>query len=107
NGLISPTGPPGMVKISTGTLSSRQAEGSVPVATAVAMLKDMGGSSVKYFPRGGLHTIDEFKAVAAACAAQDFWLEPTGGIALHNFAAILQFALDAGVTRIIPHIYSS
>lgn len=107
NGLISPTGQPGMVKISTGTLSSRQAEGIVPVATAVAMLKDMGGSSVKYFPMGGLHTIDEFKAVAAACAAQDFWLEPTGGIDLHNFAAILQFALDAGVTRIIPHIYSS
>ncbi|CCP08467.1 hypothetical protein BN440_3471 [Erwinia amylovora MR1] len=107
NGLISPTGQPGMVKISTGMLSSRQAEGIVPVATAVAMLKDMGGSSVKYFPMGGLHTIDEFKAVAAACAAQDFWLEPTGGIDLHNFAAILQFALDAGVTRIIPHIYSS
>lgn len=107
NGLISPTGRPGMVKISTGPLSSREADGVVPVATAVALLKDMGGSSVKYFPMNGLHTIDEFKAVAAACAAQDFWLEPTGGIDVDNFAAILQFALDAGVSKIIPHIYSS
>ncbi|AUX73861.1 2-dehydro-3-deoxy-phosphogluconate aldolase [Erwinia pyrifoliae] len=107
NGLISPSGQPGMVKISTGSLSSRQADGIVPVATAVALLKDMGGSSVKYFPMGGLETLDEFKAVAAACAAQDFWLEPTGGIDLNNFAAILQSALDAGVSKIIPHIYSS
>ncbi|UWS28839.1 2-dehydro-3-deoxy-phosphogluconate aldolase [Erwinia pyrifoliae] len=107
NGLISPSGQPGMVKISTGSLSSRQADGIVPVATAVALLKDMGGSSVKYFPMGGLETLDEFKAMAAACAAQDFWLEPTGGIDLNNFAAILQSALDAGVSKIIPHIYSS
>ncbi|ADP10241.1 conserved uncharacterized protein [Erwinia sp. Ejp617] len=107
NGLISPSGQLGMVKISTGSLSSRQADGIVPVATAVALLKDMGGSSVKYFPMGGLETLDEFKAVAAACAAQDFWLEPTGGIDLNNFAAILQSALDAGVSKIIPHIYSS
>ncbi|WP_338557366.1 2-dehydro-3-deoxy-phosphogluconate aldolase [Erwinia aphidicola] len=107
NGLISPTGTVGKVKISTGPLSSQQADGIVPVATAVALLKDMGGSSVKYFPMGGLKAIDEFKAVAEACAAQGFWLEPTGGIDLDNYEAILQIALDAGVSRIIPHIYSS
>ncbi|MBZ1407903.1 oxo-acid lyase, partial [Escherichia coli] len=32
---------------------------------------------------------------------------PTGGIDLDNFAEILQIALDAGVKKIIPHIYSS
>ncbi|QHM72530.1 2-dehydro-3-deoxy-phosphogluconate aldolase [Mixta intestinalis] len=107
NGLVSPTGTPGMVKISTGPLSSQTPDAIVPVETAIAMLKDMGGSSIKYFPMGGLQAIDEFKAVAQACAQHDFWLEPTGGIDLENFEPILQIALDAGVSKIIPHIYSS
>jgi uncharacterized protein (TIGR03581 family) len=107
NALISPTGKVGLVKISTGPLSSKAADAIVPVETAIALLKDMGASSVKYFPMGGLKSIDEFKAVAEACAEQDFWLEPTGGIDLENYEAILQIALDAGVPKIIPHIYSS
>ena len=107
NGLVSPTGTPGLVKISTGPLSSKVADGIVPVETAIALLKDMGGSSIKYFPMGGLKCRDEFNAVAEACARHDFWLEPTGGIDLENYAEILQIALDAGVSKIIPHIYSS
>ncbi|WP_305819685.1 2-dehydro-3-deoxy-phosphogluconate aldolase [Photobacterium leiognathi] len=107
NGLISPTGTVGMVKISTGPLSSCNKEAIVPVESAIAMLKDMGGSSVKYFPMGGLETREEFAYVAKACAEQDFWLEPTGGIDLENFEEIMQIALDAGITKIIPHIYSS
>ncbi|MFD3227462.1 2-dehydro-3-deoxy-phosphogluconate aldolase [Rahnella aceris] len=107
NGLISPTGKVGFVKINTGPLSSSSADAIVPVETAIALLKDMGGSSVKYFPMGGLKTRDEFAAVARACAEQDFWLEPTGGIDLENFEPIMEIALAAGVTKIIPHIYSS
>jgi uncharacterized protein (TIGR03581 family) len=42
NGLISPTGTPGMVKISTGPLSAQQPDGIVPIDTAIALLKDMG-----------------------------------------------------------------
>ncbi|EGT0661467.1 KDGP aldolase family protein [Citrobacter werkmanii] len=107
NGLVSPTGTPGLVKISTGPLSSKAPDGIVPVETAIALLKDMGGSSIKYFPMGGLQCRDEYIAVAQACARHDFWLEPTGGIDLDNFTEILQIALDAGVSKIIPHIYSS
>lgn len=107
NGLVSPTGTPGLVKISTGPLSSGAEDAIVPVETAIALLKDMGGSSVKYFPMGGLRCREEYQAVAQACARHDFWLEPTGGIDLTNFEAILQIALDAGVSKIIPHIYSS
>ncbi|NUL38364.1 2-dehydro-3-deoxy-phosphogluconate aldolase [Kosakonia sacchari] len=107
NGLVSPTGTSGMVKISTGPLSSQAPDGIVPVETAIALLKDMGGSSIKYFPMGGLKCRDEFIAVAQACARHDFWLEPTGGIDLENFSEILQIALDAGVRKVIPHIYSS
>ncbi|MGY5958720.1 2-dehydro-3-deoxy-phosphogluconate aldolase [Kosakonia sp. BK9b] len=107
NGLVSPTGTPGQVKISTGPLSSKAAAGIVPIDTAIALLKDMGGSSIKYFPMGGLACRDEYQAVAEACARYDFWLEPTGGIDLDNYNDILQIALDAGVSKIIPHIYSS
>lgn len=107
NGLVSPTGTPGMVKISTGPLSSKAPDGIVPVDTAVALLKDMGCSSVKYFPMGGLKSRDEYKAVAEACARHDFWLEPTGGIDLDNYGEILKIALEAGVRKIIPHIYSA
>lgn len=107
NGLVSPTGTPGRVKISTGPLSSKTPDGIVPIETAIALLKDMGGSSIKYFPMGGLACRDEYQAVAQACARHDFWLEPTGGIDLENYGEILQIALDAGVSKIIPHIYSS
>lgn len=107
NALVSPTGTPGIVNVATGPLSSQTAAGNVPVATAIAMIKDMGGSSVKYFPMGGLAHLDEFKAVAKACAEADFALEPTGGLDLENFETVLQVAVDAGVAKIIPHVYSS
>ena len=77
------------------------------IETAIAMLQDMGGSSVKYFPMGGLQAVDEYRAVAEACAKQDFWLEPTGGIDLDNFEEIVRIALEAGVEKVIPHVYSS
>ncbi len=107
NGLISPTGTPGLVKISTGPRSSQVEEAIVPIDSAIAMLQEMGGSSVKYFPMGGLKAVNEYRAVAEACARHDFWLEPTGGIDLNNFEAIVQIALDAGVSKVIPHVYSS
>ena len=107
NGLVSPTGMVGMVKISTGPLSSVSSDGIVPVDTAIALLKDMGGSSIKYFPMGGLACKEEYQYVAQACAEHDFMLEPTGGIDLENFEPIVEIALAAGVKRVIPHIYSS
>lgn len=107
NGLVSPTGTPGMVNIATGPLSSQVAPGVVPIETAIALLKDMGGSSIKFFNMKGLAHLEEYKVVAEACAANDFYLEPTGGIDLDNFAEILQIAVDAGVKKIIPHVYSS
>ncbi|MFZ1874318.1 MAG: KDGP aldolase family protein [Chania sp.] len=107
NGLVSPTGRVGFVKISTGPLSAQAADGIVPVETAIALLKDMGGSSIKYFPMGGLKHKDEFQYVAQACAEHDFLLEPTGGIGLDNYEAIMEIALAAGVKQVIPHIYSS
>lgn len=107
NGLVSPTGKVGYVNIATGPLSSKAEPTEVPIETAIALLKDMGGSSVKYFPMKGLAHIDEFKELAKECAKNDFSLEPTGGIDLDNFEEILQIALDAGVKKVVPHVYSS
>ena len=107
NGLVSPTGKVGYVNIATGPISSKMPVTEVKIEVAIALLKDMGGSSIKYFPMNGLAHLDEYKAVAMACAENDFALEPTGGIDLQNFEAILQIAVDAGVKKIIPHIYSS
>ncbi|MGL5150883.1 MAG: 2-dehydro-3-deoxy-phosphogluconate aldolase [Clostridium sp.] len=107
NGLISPCGKPGYVKISTGPLSSKEEDGIIPVKTAIQMLKDMGCSSVKYFPMGGLKTRDEYEVVCKACAELDFIMEPTGGIDLTNFEEIVKIALDAGVKKVVPHVYTS
>ena len=107
NGLVSPTGKVGLVNIATGPLSSQTPATEVPIETAIALLKDMGGSSIKFFPMKGLTHEEEFKAVAKACAENDFDLEPTGGIDLDNFEEIVKIAVDAGVKRIIPHVYSS
>ncbi|WP_054704468.1 KDGP aldolase family protein [Bacillus sp. JCM 19041] len=107
NCLVSPTGKPGFVTISTGPLSSQEKKAIVPIDTAIAMMKDMGANSVKFFPMGGLKTRDEYIAVAEACASQSFWLEPTGGIDLNNVEEIVEIALDAGVEKTIPHVYSA
>lgn len=108
NCLVSPTGTVGKVKVSTGPLSSKADIAAVIDAeTAILMAKDMGASSLKFFPMGGLKCRDELVAVAKACAKYDFMLEPTGGIDLNNFEEILKIILDCGVKKVIPHVYSS
>ena len=54
----------------------------------------------------GLAHKAEYQAVAEACAANDFYLEPTGGIDLENFEEILQIAVDAGVKKSF-HIFTA
>lgn len=49
----------------------------------------------------------ERKAVAEACARNNFILEPTGGITPENFREIMEIILGAGVQKVIPHVYSS
>ncbi|MGC6176504.1 2-dehydro-3-deoxy-phosphogluconate aldolase [Lacrimispora sp. 38-1] len=107
NSMVAPCGKAGYVKISTGPLSKDMEPAIVPVKTAIAMAKEQGADSLKYFPMGGLKVKEEYEAVAAACAESGFGLEPTGGIDLDNFSEILKIAVDAGVEHIIPHVYSS
>ena len=108
NAMVSPSGKPGFLKVSTGPLSRTAAEPAiVPAETAIMMVKEMGGNSLKFFPMGGLKVAEELKSVAEACAAQDFILEPPGGIDLGNFEEIMRIILNAGVKKVIPHVYSS
>ncbi|TVY07746.1 2-dehydro-3-deoxy-phosphogluconate aldolase [Paenibacillus cremeus] len=108
NSLVSPTGRVGYVNISTGPISAAQDEHAiVPVKTAIALIRDMGGNALKYFPMNGLACEDELRAVAKACGEEGFALEPTGGIDKENFEAILRIALEANVPQVIPHVYSS
>lgn len=107
NALVSPTGEVGFVNLATGSLSSKEHPTKVPIRTAIQMLKEMGANSIKFFPMRGLKTISEYQAVCDACAELDFMVEPTGGLDLNNFREIVKTALDAGVKRVIPHVYSS
>ncbi|WP_127534527.1 2-dehydro-3-deoxy-phosphogluconate aldolase [Paenibacillus kobensis] len=108
NSLVSPSGQAGYVNISTGPFSAAQKEQAiVPVRTAIALVRDMGGNALKYFPMNGLSREAELRAVAEACGEEQFALEPTGGIDKDNFEAIVRIALEAGVPQVIPHVYSS
>lgn len=107
NCLVSPTGKPGFVKINTGPRSCKETDAIIPVETAIEIIKDMGGDSIKFFPMNGLDTRKELIVLANACAQHNFILEPTGGIDLSNFEEIMQIILDSGVKKIIPHIYTS
>ncbi|NBD24607.1 2-dehydro-3-deoxy-phosphogluconate aldolase [Paenibacillus glycinis] len=108
NALVSPCGRPGYVNVSTGVHSAAAEDKAiVPVKAAIALVRDMGGHALKYFPMQGLQLEEEYRAVAKACGEEGFALEPTGGIDLGNFGRILEIALDAGVPQVIPHVYSS
>lgn len=107
NSMVAPSGVAGYVKISTGPLSKNMEPAVVPVKTAIAMAREQGADSLKYFPMGGLKVRKELEAVAKACGENDFGLEPTGGIDLDNFKEILEIVIKAGVKEIIPHVYSS
>ncbi|MFC5451343.1 2-dehydro-3-deoxy-phosphogluconate aldolase [Paenibacillus aestuarii] len=108
NSLVSPTGRVGYVNISTGPVSAAQSEQAiVPVKTAIALVRDMGGNALKYFPMNGLSREDELVAVAQACGEEGFALEPTGGIDKENFERIVDICLEAKVPYVIPHVYSS
>lgn len=108
NALVSPTGNVGYVNISTGPDSAAQDDHAIiPIKAAIALIRDMGGNSLKYFPMKGLSCEAEYRAVAQSCGEEGFALEPTGGIDKENFEEILNIALDANVPHVIPHVYSS
>lgn len=73
NCLVSPCGQPGYVNISTGPISSiTDPQAIVPVHAAIALVRDMGGNALKYYPMQGLKLEEEYRAVAKACGESGF-----------------------------------
>ncbi|MCX8974217.1 2-dehydro-3-deoxy-phosphogluconate aldolase [Citrobacter portucalensis] len=108
NALVSPTGTPGDVLISTGVSSSQGTPARVSCDAAVRMMLDSGAHAAKFFPMGGEQSLPELYALATTAARNGMTLiEPTGGIDLDNFGVILQSCLETGVPRVMPHVYSS
>lgn len=107
NALVSPSGKVGYVSISTGPKSSDEEKAIIPVKAAIAMIQEVGGNAIKFYPMNGLKSVEEYRCVAKECALANLGLEPTGGIDLENFKEILQIAVQEGVQKIIPHVYSS
>ena len=108
NALVSPTGTPGEVLISTGVGSCQGTPARVSCDAAVRMMQDMGAHAAKFFPMGGEKSLPELYMLATTAARNGMTLiEPTGGIDLDNFGIILQSCLQAGVPRVMPHVYSS
>ena len=69
---------------------------------------DSGAHAAKFFPMGGEQSLPELYALATTAVCNGMTLiEPTGGIDLDNFGTILQSCLEAGVPRVMPHVYSS
>lgn len=100
NALVSPTGTPGEVLISTGVSSSQGTPARVSCDTAVRMMLDMGAHAAKFFPMGGERSLPELYALATTAARNGMTLiEPTGGIDLDNFSVILKTCLEAGAAH--------
>ncbi|HLQ71293.1 MAG TPA: KDGP aldolase [Bacillota bacterium] len=107
NALVHPTDKVGYVNIATGPESGKLSPADIPVRTAIAIIKEMGGNALKLFPLKGLQLKDHYKHIAEICAEENFPLEPTGGITLENFQEIITIAKDAGIKKLIPHVHSS
>ncbi|NRF95855.1 oxo-acid lyase [Paenibacillus frigoriresistens] len=107
NALITPSGTPGQVLITTGPLSSQFKE-TVSCDAAAAMLEELGVHSVKFYPIGGTDRLDEVAAmVKAAVKRQIKIFEPTGGIDVQTIGKVIEVCAEHGAEQIIPHVYTS
>lgn len=107
NGLVRPSSTAGAVQLGTGPASSRYTDEPVSAGLAADLLQEVGVTSVKLFPMGGIRQLEQLRAVARETAERGMMIEPTGGLTPENLPAILAACLDAGARRIMPHLYSS
>lgn len=107
NSLIKPSSQKGKVIINTGPFSSQYEDQQIETEAAIVMAKEMGANSIKFYPMKGLAHIDEYEQVCSMAAKHDMYIEPTGGLDLDNIEQICEIALEKGVKKIIPHVYTS
>ncbi len=109
NALVSFSGTPGKVNISTGILSKGSSEpATVPIETALKMIKEIGGRSLKVLPFDSKKRLGEFEIIVAAALKEKIdIIEPTGGINASNLIDILKICVAGSKGLIIPHIHNA
>jgi 2-dehydro-3-deoxy-phosphogluconate aldolase len=108
NAMVTPSGTPGKVFLSTGPLSQAGTPAEVSCEAAAALMADVGVDSVKFFPIKGDTRLDEVRAMAKAAAEAGIPVfEPTGGILVKNVAKIALACFEAGSQVVIPHVYTA
>ncbi len=108
NALISPSGEVGKVNIATGPFSSMHQVACIDTEIALMLMKDAGVKSIKFFHMQGIKHIDELRDLAEKATSIGIpVIEPTGGITVDNFSEIVKVCLDAGIEKVIPHVYTS
>ncbi|HMR13147.1 MAG TPA: KDGP aldolase, partial [Arachnia sp.] len=61
-----------------------------------------------FYPIGGVSQLDHPAAMGRAMAAAGVPIfEPTGGIDVENFDAVVSTCLEAGAKHVVPHVYTS
>ncbi|HMQ65485.1 MAG TPA: KDGP aldolase [Arachnia sp.] len=104
---MAPGSRPGLVRVGTGP-NSVAFDGEVSAEQAAAMVAEVGVASVKFYPIGGVSQLDHLAAmVRASVAAGVPIFEPTGGIDVENFDAVVSTCLEAGAKHVVPHVYTS
>lgn len=107
NALITPSGTPGKVIVTTGPISG-QAPEEISCEAAAAMLAEVGVHSVKFYPVNGVQKLEEIRQMARAAVRYGIPVfEPTGGIDEKSIRPVVDVCLEAGVNEVIPHIYTS
>lgn len=107
NALISPSGTPGKVIITTGPNSQKFRE-AVSCEAAAAMLSEVGVRSVKFYPIDGIARLEEVSTMVKAAVQEGITVfEPTGGIDAETLPRIVEKCAECGAEQIIPHIYTS
>ncbi|GAA4832643.1 2-dehydro-3-deoxy-phosphogluconate aldolase [Paenibacillus vulneris] len=107
NALITPSGTPGQVIITTGP-QSEALKATVSCDAAAAMLAEIGVHSVKFYPIGGTDHLDEVAAMVKAAVKYGIRIfEPTGGIDLRTIGQVIEVCAANGAEHIIPHVYTS
>jgi 2-dehydro-3-deoxy-phosphogluconate aldolase len=100
NGLVTPTGKVGYVKLSTGI--------ELSVEELVNLAVALGVESIKFMPLNGFNHLDELVYLTKVAAKQGIKaIEPAGGISGDNIVEIVKAVEQTGIELFMPHIFGS
>ena len=99
NGLVSPAGKVGYVKLS---------DVEMKVEDLVDLALSMGVESIKFMPLKGVTHLDELVYLCKVAAKKGITsIEPAGGISADNIVEIVNAVRDTGIPVFMPHIFGS